>query len=128
MTNWIKEIERDILALGSIIFYFLVIGRALVGPFWALFTQLIIAAVIFIIIFILTKKFDTYISRGFILALFTSLYYESIIYSVFASTILILIIISSYHLGNPLRKIMLGIFVGLLCSAAGFFGEKLFIK
>ena len=117
--KWIAEIERDLLALGSIIFYFLVIGRALVGPFWILFTQLVTAAVIFLIFEMIIKDFEKYIARGLIL---TNLYYESILFLIFSSIILLLMMISSFKLGNEIKKIMIGIFIGTASSISSYFG------
>ena len=120
--KWIAEIERDLLALGSIIFYFLVIARALVGPFWILFTQLVTAAVIFLIFEMIIKDFEKYIARGLILTGFTNLYYESILFLIFSSIILLLMMISSFKLGNEIKKIMIGIFIGTASSISSYFG------
>src|SRR3989338_3619595 len=52
--NWKKGIARDVMALGSIPFYFIVIIRAIIGKYAIFVYQLLIAA---IILFLLMKIF-----------------------------------------------------------------------
>jgi len=125
--DWIKRIERDILALGSIVFYFLVLGRALIGPFVVLITQLIIAGVILFVIYMIHRRFDTYIARGIILAVFTNLYYNSTIYLIFVSIVFIMMILSSYHIRNSKQNILKGVMIGVISSVIGYFTSVYFV-
>jgi hypothetical protein len=117
---WIKEISRDVLALGSIVFYFLVLGRALIGPFWIFFSYLCTAALVLIIIFLLHKNYETYLARGLVLAVGTSVFYSEIIFTVFASSIYLLMIASSFLIRNSAGKIIKGILFGGIAVLAGY--------
>ena len=122
--NWKAEIARDILALGSIIFYLLVVTRALIGPFWVFFFYLIIAALVLLIIFLIHKEFDTYLSRGLILTVGTSLFYMNLLFAIFAFLVYALMIFSSYYLKNSFHKIVKGIvFAAISIAIAIFFSE-----
>jgi hypothetical protein len=126
-SNWIKEIARDILALGSIVFYFLVLGRALIGPFWIFFSYLCTAAVVLLIIFLIHKDYETYLARGLVLAVGTSVFYNETIFTFFASVIYLLMIIASYITGNSIKKIFMGISFALFAVLAGYLATE-FVK
>lgn len=115
--QWVHELERDLMALGSVVFYFLVIGRALVGPFWDLFIPLAIIAVIIIFINFISQEFDLYIARGIVMAIFVTRHYGDIVFGIFAAVVMIAMIISSVRLGTPRQKITRGALLGLICSA-----------
>ncbi len=126
--KWISKIARDIIALGSVIFYLLVAARALVGPFWHFFTFLCSAAVILIIIFLLNKDFELYISRGLILAIGTIYFYSDILFTIFASVVYCLMIISSSYLGNKGIKILKGLLVGSVSILGGYLTVEFFFE
>lgn len=123
--DWKKELVRDFLALGSWIFYILVIGRALIKPYRPFADQIIIAGVILLLVswlFVLIKKdYDGYVARGLILAVFTILFYEDRIFSIFAVAVLIGLIISSYFVGNNKVKIIKGLIIGGLASWISYY-------
>ena len=48
--NWKKETARDIIAIGSVPFYLIVIIRTLVGPFWEFFYQLLIGGTVIFVL------------------------------------------------------------------------------
>ena len=122
--NWKEEIARDIIALGSIIFYSLVVVRALIGPFWIFFYFLIIAAAVLFLIFLMHRKFDTYVSRGLILAVGTSFFYKNSLFAIFAFLIYVLMILSSYYLKNSIFEVIKGIvFAGVSIVIAIFSAE-----
>jgi hypothetical protein len=125
---WIKETARDIIALGSIVFYFLVVGRALVGPFWVFFTFLCCAAATLLIIYFLHKEFETYIARGIILAIGTSYFYSDLIFTLFAAVVYIIMVVSSSLLGNSIKKIVKGIIFGLISTGVGYLAAELFFE
>jgi hypothetical protein len=113
--SWIKSFERDILALGSVVFYFLVIGRALIAPYILFVSQLAVAALILTIVFLFFKNFETYLARGVILIVCTGLFYRSFAYTSFSLAIFCLMIFSTLDLGSSRKKTLLGIFVGIFC-------------
>lgn len=110
---WLKEIERDLLALGIVIFYWLVIGRALIGPFPILLLHLLLSAAVLIILILIKKEIDTYLARAIILVISLSLHYDSLTFTIFASIIFLLITLSSYHLKKSLIKISIGFLFGI---------------
>lgn len=116
-----KELSRDLLALGSIIFYILVLGRALIGPYWTFFNQLIIGALVLVFIYLFYKKADYYTSRALILVVFTILFYDNLIYNVFAIFVFFLVLISSYYSGNRLKDIFFGFVFGAFSSLIGYY-------
>lgn len=107
--EWIKNISRDLLSLGSIVFYTLVVGRAMIYPYYLFLTELLIAAFILFFIFLYIKKLDTYTARALILTVLTSRFYESLTFSLFAGSAFILIVISSNYIGNGKKEIVRGI-------------------
>jgi hypothetical protein len=126
--NWIEQTARDVIALGSIVFYFLVVGRALVGPFWILLTFLSSAAALLLFIYFIHKDFDSYLARGIILAVGLSYFYGDFIFTLFASVIYVFMIISSYYLENSNIKIVKGIIFGLISTGAGYYTAELFFE
>jgi hypothetical protein len=124
-SNWKEKIARDIIALGSIIFYSLVVVRALIGPFWIFFYFLIIAAVVLLLIFLLHKEFDTYVARGLVLAAGTSLFYMNLLFAIFAFFIYLLMITSSYYLKNSVSRIIKGIIFAIISTAIAIFSTEL---
>ncbi|MDO8548861.1 MAG: hypothetical protein Q7S39_01745 [Ignavibacteria bacterium] len=124
--TWRKEIARDIISLGSIVFYFLVIGRALVGPFWVFLTFLCSAALVLLLIYFLHKEFESYLARGIILAIGTSYFYGDFIFTLFAAAVYILMVVSSFFLWNSVLKIIKGIIFGLISTGAGYLIVEIF--
>ena len=116
-----KKITRDFLALGSWVFYFLVIGRALIEPYRPFVDQIIIAGIILILSSFIIKKYDDYISKGLVLVVFTILFYEDRIFSIFAILVFIGLIFSSYILGNEKRNIIKGVIIGVVSTLIGYY-------
>ena len=119
--DWKKEFARDVLALGSWVFYVLVIGRAMIEPYRPFLDQIIIPGIFIITVFAFWKGFDDYIARGFILVVFTILFYESLVYSIFAVTAGLLLIFSSYFVRKNISSIIKGLFIGLVAILIGYF-------
>ena len=66
--SWLREIQRDLTALGSVVFYVLVLGRALVGPFWGLAIPLLAMGLALLAVHPRLKGADLYLTRALILA------------------------------------------------------------
>lgn len=123
--NWKKETARDVLALGSWVFYLLVIARALIKPYRPFADHLVIAAVVLLIIGLVVKDFDGYVSRALVLVVFTSLFYESMRFTIFASLIGIGLVISSWYVGSSRLSIVKGIGAGLIAVVVGYYAPGL---
>jgi hypothetical protein len=116
--NWKKELARDFLAFGSWVFFVLVIARAAIKPYRPFVDQMIIAGFLLLIIGFVLKKFDIdyYISRGLVLVIFTSIFYEDNLFSFFAILVMIGLVFSSYFVRNSLKRVGLGLVVGGIVS------------
>ena len=122
MKNWKKEAARDVLALGSWIFYLLVVGRALIKPYRPFVDQIVIAAVVLILAGLIFVKWEKYVARGLVLAFFTSLFYEDALFTGFSILVFGLMIVSSKMVGNSWKEIVFGILIGGVGILAGWFG------
>jgi|TARA_Y100000310_G_scaffold239607_1_gene243274 hypothetical protein len=120
--DWKKEIARDVLAFGSIVFYVLVIVRALIKPYRPFVDSLVVAILVLIVLYIFIKNYDTYIARGFVLAFFTSIFYQDRLFSIFASFLFLGLIFSSYYIGTEKSKILKGLIFGAISIAIGYYG------
>lgn len=118
--EWKKEVARDILALGSWVFFVLVIARAAIKPYRPFLDELIIAGVIILVIGFM-MKYDGYVARGMVVAVLTSIFYNSLIYSIFAGLAFVLLFISAFYTGRNQRKIYLGFVIGALTTAISYF-------
>ncbi len=110
----LKELARDFLALGSWVFYVLVLVRILILPEkWTYVNHLFIAGgLILIVDLFLRGKADSYVSRGLVLAFYTSLFYENNLYTIFVILAFVSVVFSSWYVGNNWKKILYGILLG----------------
>ena len=122
-----KEIARDVLALGSWAFYFLVVGRALIKPYRPFVDQIVIAAVVLILLGFVLRDSDGYIARGLVLVIFTILFYEDNVFSVFAVIVFALMIVSSRYNGNNWKKICKGLLIGAVSVLVGWYLPALYV-
>ncbi len=121
-TLWLKEIARDLLALGSIPFYFLIVIRAVIGKYNIFVYQMLIAAIVIFILYFVIKDSSTHIARALVALVFTSLFYNEMIFTVFAALIWVLLLISAYFLKRKISYVVRGIVVGIISSLAGYYG------
>ena len=119
--NQKKEFFRDIIALGSIVFYLIVLARALIQPYLEFVYQLVISLIVLSLLSFLIKDSDNYLARMLILVIFTSLFYNDKIYTYFVSFIFLLAIYSSYYLENSKEKIIKGLVLGIISSLIGYY-------
>ena len=121
-----KEIARDVLALGSWVFYLIVIARALIKPYRPFADQIIIAAIVLILIGLVYKNWDGYVARALVLVVFTTIFYQSMIYGIFVSLVGMVLIYSSWYVGNTSKKIFYGLVVGVISIVVGYYGAGLY--
>ena len=119
--DWKKELARDFLALGSWVFFILVIARAFIKPYRPFVDQIIIAGIVLLILGLLIKKQDGYISKGLVLVYFTSIFYQDNVFTGFAILAMGGLLASSYYLNKNIKRISLGLFVGLVGILAGYY-------
>ena len=116
--NFKKEIARDFLALGSWVFFLLVVGRILILPTrWPYLYHLISIGIFILILEMLVRnriKIDYYVSRAVVLAYFTSIFYENFNYNLFVGFALLGLLVSSRYLGRDWKNGVFGL-VGCSC-------------
>lgn len=120
--SWLKETARDLLAFGSIPFYFLVVIRAVIGKYDVFVYQMVIAAIVILILYFIIKDSNLHIARAFAIIVFTSIFYKAMLYTFFAVLVWILLLVSAYYLKRKIGSILRGIIIGLLGSVIGYYG------
>ena len=120
--TWLKEISRDLLALGSIPFYFLVVIRAIIGKYNVFVYQILIAAIAIFILYFVIKDSNLHIARSFTILIFTSLFYKEAIFTTFAFLVWVLLLISAYYIKRKIGSVFRGIIIGVISSLAGYYG------
>ena len=120
--TWLKEIARDLWAFGSIPFYFLGIIRAIIGKDSTFVYQLLISAITIFILHFIIKNSNLYVARSLVIVVFTSLFYQAMLYTVFVVLIWILLLVSVYYLKRNISAIIRGIILGIISALAGYYG------
>ena len=127
MSDWKKEIARDSIALGSILFYAAVVIRSLIGEHWLFFTQVILAGVVLFLLSKVIKSANMYLARGIIVAVFTSLFYNDNLFSVFAFVLLVLAFISLNYLKVKRNVILNGLLLGIISTVISYYLSPLLV-
>ncbi|MBI2451449.1 hypothetical protein HYV50_00040 [Candidatus Pacearchaeota archaeon] len=122
-----KQTSRDLLALGSWVFYLLVIIRALIKPYRPFADQLIISALVLLMLSIFIKNSEFYVSRALLLAIFTSLFYQDILFAILAVITFLLLITGSYYLENRTIKTVRGLILGAISFIVGYYLPNLYL-
>jgi hypothetical protein len=120
MSDWKNEGARDLLALGSIPFYIIVMARSLVGEYYLFVFQTLIA-LIFIHLIGWKLEFNRHLARMFVLIVFTILFYNQSIFSSFAVIIGLITLGSFFYLKESFKKISFGLVFGVIASLLGFY-------
>ncbi len=109
---WLREAARDIVALGSLPFFILVLVRVWMLNKPEYFMQFVVAGVLFGALFIWLRQ-NVYAGLGLIILIFTSLYYEDYWYAVFGSLAYVLLLGGLIYLREDWKKIGLGLGIGI---------------
>ena len=125
--SWLKEIARDLMALGSIPFYFLVIIRSIIGEYAIFVYQMIIAAIAVLILGFIIKNSQLHVARSLVIVIFTSFFYKEVIYTAFASLVWILLLVSAYYVRKNMGYISRGVIVGVLSALIGHYGTLILL-
>ena len=116
----LKEIARDLLAFGSVPLYSLVLLRAVVGRHSVFVYQMLAAAIAILVLYYVIKDSNMHAARSLVAVVFTSLYYDDTLYTIFVSLIWVLLLLSAYYIKRNSGAIYRGIIVGVISSAAGY--------
>lgn len=115
-----QEILRDIVALGGLPFYVLVTARAAIGPYPAFLSQVVIALPVLILLARLVRGSNLHIARALILVVFTSIFYKSPQFTIFAALVWAGMIFSLVRLKVPSGEIVRGVTLGAVSAAVGY--------
>ena len=114
-----NELARDFLAIGSWIFYLLVLARALIEPYWAFATPMIAGGIILAASQLATTRIDGYTARALTLVYFTTQFYQDTAFSVFAWALFIGVPLSAYLTKRTKKQILSGALIGILAILTG---------
>lgn len=115
--SWKSESARDLISLGSIPFFLLVLARVYLLNNPEYFNQFVFSGAIFMILFFIFKL-NLYSGLGLIAVFFTSLYYSEMTFTIFGSIVYVLVIISLIYLKYDVKKVFLGILAGIVGISA----------
>jgi hypothetical protein len=115
---WLKELARDLIALGGIPFLILTIVRVS-APFTYYPLQFIISSALFFILKAIFKA-DLRAGIGFILVTFISLYYHKTLFTIFALLVYAGMIVSLFYLKRGRSQILKGILLGGISTGIGY--------
>ncbi len=120
MKKTFKEIARDLIALGGIPFFILIIGRVwmLDKPYYPF--QFIIGGIIFLL-FMFIFKSNLHSGLGLIALTFMLIYYNHLKFSIFASFVYLLLILSLVYLKKDKKEIFKGILFGAISSVISYY-------
>ena len=123
--SWLREIARDLIALGSIPFYFLVMVRAIIGKYNAFVYHMIIAAISVFFLYFIVKNANLHVARSLVIVISTSLFYKESIFTAFAVLIWFLLLISAYYIKRDIGFMVRGVLIGFLSFLSGYYGAML---
>ena len=116
---WLSEAARDIVALGGVPFFVLVLVRVWLLDNVTYFSQFVVAGVVFGLVFFMLKQ-NVHAGLALILLVFTSLYYEEFLYSAFGGVAYLLLLGALIYMKKDWRKVLLGIVVGGISVGVSF--------
>ncbi|MEM4282659.1 MAG: hypothetical protein QXU88_02445 [Candidatus Woesearchaeota archaeon] len=119
MTN-AKELYRDLLAIGSLPFYGLVIVRAIIGNYWLTVWQLVLALALIHFSTFFMKRANIHVGMAISLATFTSLFYGSKTYTAFAAITAALVAYASAKLNYRGQSVGYGILSGAVATLIAY--------
>ena len=111
--GWIETAARDLVAIGSVPFFILVLVRVYLLNNPEYFSQFVISGVIFLGAFFLFRQ-NIYAGLGLIILVFTSIYYNNITFATFGAIAYVFLLAGLFYLKEDVKKILLGIFIGLI--------------
>lgn len=109
-----EEIARDIIALGGLPFYLLVLVRASIGGYLSFLSHVAIALPVLYILSIAVRGANLHVARALILVVFTSIFYDALPFTVFSTLVWCGMIYSLSYLKAGTREILKGIALGVV--------------
>lgn len=118
--TWLRRTERDAMALGSPLFYFLVVGRGLVGPFWDLVVPLLIVGAALLVTHPLLRGVNLYLTRAAVLGVLTTNHYGDAVFALFAAAAYCFVVFAARDLGGTRREVLSGVLLGVCVGIIGY--------
>ena len=123
--SYLQESARDLLALGSLAIGLALVARSTLGGYWGFVYQVLFSFLVLFLLSFLVKDYERHLSRGFVLLLFTILFYKAdrdiTFFAIFLVFLFILMIASAFYLKKSKIAVLKGILMGILASLAGYF-------
>jgi len=117
---WKKEFARDLIALGSIPFYFIVTIRAVIGEFTPFVSHLVMALLVYFVLSKVMASSDPYVARSLILLIFVSFFYRVMLFTVFAVVLWLCILWAQKYLRVKNNALLKGVLLGLISSGVSY--------
>jgi hypothetical protein len=121
----LKELARDIVSLGGIPFFLLVLVRMSILPSWVYFFKILIAGILFFTIYPFMKQ-EFHSGLAIIILIFLSFNYNDLIFTIFSSIAYISMLVSLVYLKEKKRKVLFGIVFGVAASLLSIFLVNLY--
>ena len=116
----LKDIARDLIALGGLPFFILVIARVwLLSKEYYQF-QFIFGGIIFLVLMLFFKA-EIHAGLGLIIVFFLSNYYGNLNFWIFAVFAYLILLVSLFYLGKDKKKIFKGILFGLIATGISYY-------
>lgn len=125
--NWKYGIARDAIAFGSILFYFIVIIRAIIGEYMPFVYQLLIALSILILLSFIIKNANHHIARAVPLIVFTSLFYQDNLFTLFAVLLFVFMLGAAVYIKEKKEVIVKGIILGVVAALGAYYLNSIII-
>lgn len=125
--TFVDKTSLDLLALGSWVFYVIVLARAFIDVYRPFIDYLIIAAAILVISSAIVKDYDGYTARVIVLVVFTSNFYNSLFFTIFSSVIAALMIVASYNLKTSKKSILQAALVAGIAIGVAFLAVNVYL-
>jgi hypothetical protein len=109
-----EEIARDLIALGGLPFYFLVLVRASIGGYLSFLSHVAIALPVLYLLSTAVRSSNLHIARALILVVFTSVYYKALPFTVFSFLVWGVMIYALVHVKTDKGEILKGIALGVV--------------
>ncbi|MEW6144037.1 MAG: hypothetical protein AB1598_03355 [Thermodesulfobacteriota bacterium] len=107
-----EEIARDVVALGGLPFYLLVLVRAAIGDYVSFLVEVAAALPLLYLLAYFVRGSNLHIARALVLVVFTSLFYKAVPFTIFSTLVWCGMIYSLAYLKSGAREILKGIAIG----------------
>jgi hypothetical protein len=109
-----EEIARDLVALGGLPFYLLVLVRAAIGEYVSFLVEVAVALPLLYLLAYFVRGSNLHIARALALVVFTSLFYKALPFTIFSTLVWCGMIYSLAYLKSGAGEILKGIALGVV--------------